>query len=67
MNVKMLIQDASFTLTEVAHEMERRRGSTYTVQNLSNRIRKDQLKLAEFLEIVEIIGLNFEIKKDHLK
>ena len=67
MNVKMLIQDAGFTLTEVAHEMERRRGSTYTVQNLSNRIRKDQLKLAEFLEIVEIIGVKIEIKKHDKK
>lgn len=62
MNVKMLIQDAGFTLTEVSHELERRRGSTYTVQNLSNRIRKDQLKLVEFLEILEIIGLKIEIK-----
>lgn len=66
MNVKMLILDAGFTLTEVAHEMERRRGSTYTVQNLSNRIRKDQLKLAEFLDILDIIGLKVEIaKKQH--
>lgn len=62
MNVKILIQDSGFTLTEVAHELERRRGSTYTVQNLSNRIRKDQLKLAEFLEILDIIGVKFEIK-----
>ena len=63
MNIKMLIQGAGFTLTEVAHELECRRGSTYTVQNLSNRIRKNQLKLAEFLEILDIIGLKIEIKK----
>lgn len=62
MNIKLLIQGAGFTLTEVAHELESRRGSTYTVQNLSNRIRKNQLKLSEFLEILEIIGVEFEIK-----
>lgn len=61
-DIKAIVREAGFTLTAVANEMAAKRGAPYTVQNLSNRIRKDQLKLSEFLDILEILGLQLEIK-----
>ncbi|WP_235777824.1 LLM class flavin-dependent oxidoreductase [Clostridium culturomicium] len=63
--IKGYIVSSGWTITQIAEELNRRNGCDYTMQNLSNKIRKEALKYSEVLEIADIIGYKIEwIKKD---
>lgn len=63
-DIKAYIVSSGFTITRLAKELNKRNGSDYTVQNLSNKIRKESLKYSEVLQIADIIGYDIEwIKK----
>lgn len=63
-DIKAYIVSSGFTITRVTEELNKRNGSDYTVQNLSNKIRKESLKYSEVLQIADIIGYDIEwIKK----
>lgn len=63
-DIKAYIVSSGFTITRLAEELNKRNGSDYTVQNLSNKIRKESLKYSEVLQIADIIGYDIEwIKK----
>ena len=64
--IKSYIVSAGWTITKLAEELNKRSGNDYTVQNLSNKIRKESLKYSEILEIADIIGykIKWESKKD---
>ncbi|MBE6089822.1 MAG: LLM class flavin-dependent oxidoreductase [Clostridium beijerinckii] len=63
--IKSYIVSAGWTITKLAEELNKRSGNDYTVQNLSNKIRKESLKYSEVLEIADIIG--YEIKWNRKK
>lgn len=64
--IKSYIVSAGWTITKLAEELNKRNGNDYTVQNLSNKIRKESLKYSEILEIADILGykIKWELKKD---
>ena len=63
--IKSYIVSSGWSITQLAEELNKRNGSDYTMQNLSNKIRKESLKYSEVLQIAEIIGYNVRwIKKD---
>ncbi|EGT0683768.1 MAG: LLM class flavin-dependent oxidoreductase [Clostridium perfringens] len=63
-DIKAYIISSGFTITKLAEELNKRNGSDYTVQNLSNKIRKEALKYSEVLQIADIIGYKIEwVKK----
>ncbi|WP_346886477.1 LLM class flavin-dependent oxidoreductase [Clostridium sp. UBA4395] len=63
--IKGYIVSSGWSITRIAEELNKRNGSEYTMQNLSNKIRKESLKYSEILEIANIIGYDIKwIKKD---
>lgn len=58
--IKGYIVYSGFTITQIAEELNKRTGTEFTMQNLSNKIRRESLKYSEVLEIADIIG--YEIK-----
>lgn len=63
--IKGYIISSGWSITRIAEELNKRNGSEYTMQNLSNKIRKESLKYSEVLEIANIIGYDIKwIKKD---
>lgn len=62
-NIKNIILNAGFSLTEVAHHMSVNKGLPYTVQSLSNKIRRGSLRYNEALEIFAIIGYEIKLVK----
>lgn len=59
-DIKAYIVSSGYTITKLAEELNKRNGSDYTVQNLSNKIRKESLKYSEVLQIAEIIGYEIQ-------
>ena len=63
--IKSYIVSSGWSITKIAEELNKRNGNEYTMQNLSNKIRKESLKYSEVLQIAEIIGYDIRwIKKD---
>lgn len=62
-DIKAYIVSSGYTITKLAEELNKRNGSDYTVQNLSNKIRKESLKYSEVLQIAEIIGYDIQWNK----
>lgn len=62
-DIKAYIVSSGYTITKLAEELNKRNGSDYTVQNLSNKIRKESLKYNEVLQIAEIIGYEIQWNK----
>ncbi|GAA0857763.1 LLM class flavin-dependent oxidoreductase [Clostridium baratii] len=62
-DIKAYIVSSGYTITKLAEELNKRNGSDYTVQNLSNKIRKESLKYSEVLQIAEIIGYEIQWNK----
>lgn len=58
--IKTYIVSSDYTITKLVEELNKRNGSDYTVQNLSNKIRKEFLKYSEVLQIAEIIGYEIQ-------
>ncbi len=54
--IKGYIASSGWTITQITEELNRRNGTSYTMQNLSSKIRKESLKYHEILEIADIIG-----------
>lgn len=63
--VKGYIVSSGWSITKLAEELNKRNGNEYTMQNLSNKIRKESLKYSEILQIANIIGYDIKwVKKD---
>lgn len=63
--IKGYIVSSGWSITRIAEELNKRNSSEYTMQNLSNKIRKESLKYSEVLQIADIIGYDIKwIKKD---
>lgn len=56
MNIKEIIKDGGLTLTEVARALGEKRGKTYHVQTLNNKILYKTLRLSEAEEIADMAG-----------
>ena len=54
--IKGYIISNGFTITDIAEELNKRTGTEFTMQNLSNKIRRESLKYTEILEIADILG-----------
>ena len=66
MNIKTIIKESSLTLTEVARRMGEKRGKTYQVQTLNNKILYKTLRLSEAEEIAEMAGYEIIWRKKEL-
>lgn len=56
MDIKAIVKDAGLTLTEVARRLGEKRGKTYHVQTLNNKILYKTLRLSEAEEIADMAG-----------
>lgn len=61
-DVKAAIAKAGWSLSAVNEELNRRHNTSYTVQNLSNKLSRGSLQYREAVEIAEIIGFEIEWK-----
>ena len=61
--IKGYIVSNGFTITDVAAELNKRTGTEFTMQNLSNKIRRESLKYSEVLEIADILGYDIKWEK----
>ena len=61
--IKGYIVSNGFTITDIAEELNKRTGTGFTMQNLSNKIRRESLKYAEVLEIADILGYDIKWEK----
>lgn len=59
-DLKSIIAKQGFTIKQVNDELNRRHGTDYTSQNLSNRLRKETFSYNEVLEILDVIGYRVE-------
>ncbi|MBY6931008.1 DUF6471 domain-containing protein [Clostridium botulinum] len=58
--IKAYIVSSGWSITDLNKELNKLNNTEYTVQNLSNKIRKGSLKYSEVLQIAEIIGYEIE-------
>ena len=61
--IKGYIVSNGFTITYIAEELNKRTGTEFTMQNLSNKIRRESLKYSEVLEIADILGYDIKWEK----
>ncbi|MEG0297643.1 MAG: LLM class flavin-dependent oxidoreductase [Clostridium sp.] len=61
--IKGYIVLSGYTITQVVEALNEKNGTDYTVQNLSNKIRKESLKYTEVLDIADIIGYSISWSK----
>ena len=48
---------------KLKEELNKRTGTEFTMQNLSNKIRRESLKYSEVLEIADILGYDIKWEK----
>ncbi len=59
-DLKKLLLDVNISLTELANALAKRLNKPYSMQNLSNKLRKETITHREMLIIADILG--YEIK-----
>lgn len=64
--IKMLLLQKNMTLTDLINDLNTKFNREDSVQNLSNKLRRETLKYVEAKEIAEVLGfeLRWEEKKD---
>lgn len=63
MNVKALIIEAGYTLSEVAELITQKYNEPVSVQNLSNKIRRNSLRVDDLEKIVDVIKYEMILRK----
>jgi len=65
--LKKILLDVNISLTELAQALTRRLNKPYSMQNLSNKLRKETITFRDMLIIADILGyeLKFIPKKDY--
>ena len=58
--IKSLLAQHGWTMTEVVNALNLKHGRRDSVQNLSNKITKGTLRYSEVKEIAEVIGCRIE-------
>lgn len=55
-DIKKLLIDKDMTLTQLAKVISERKGKNFSIQNLSQKLKKDTLNLKELEIIMETLG-----------
>lgn len=55
-DIKKLLIDKDMTLTQLAKIISERKGKNFSIQNLSQKLKKDTLNLKELEIIMETLG-----------
>ncbi|HIS35216.1 TPA: LLM class flavin-dependent oxidoreductase [Candidatus Scatousia excrementigallinarum] len=58
--LKKILLDVNVNLTELAQALEKRLGKPYSMQNLSNKLRKETITHREMLIIADILGYDLK-------
>lgn len=59
-DIKALIVKSGWTMSDVVKALNEKYGRNDSVQNLSNKLARETLKLKEAMEIADIIGYSIE-------
>nr|DAF81291.1 MAG TPA: Clr5 domain protein [Caudoviricetes sp.] len=59
-NLKAIITKQGFTLSQINSELNRRHNTDFSVQNFSNRMRRESFLYTEIEEILDIINYHIE-------
>lgn len=62
-NIKSLLALENITLTEIAKEMTKRTGKSYSMHNLSQKLSRKTIKFEEVILIMDILGYNIKFEK----
>ena len=64
--IKYLLFKEKSSITKLAAEMTKITGKNYTMRSLSQKLLRNSLRVAEYKQILEILGYNIKIisKKD---
>lgn len=58
--LKGLIVSEGFTMSHINDELNKRHGTSFSIQNFSNRLRKESFSYNEIEEILDILGYKIE-------
>lgn len=58
--LKGLIVSEGLTMSQVNDELNKRHGTSFSIQNFSNRLRKETFSYNEIEEILNILGYKIE-------
>lgn len=58
--LKKILLDVNVNLTELAQALEKRLGKPYSMQNLSNKLRKETITHREMFIIADILGYDLK-------
>ena len=59
-NLKAIITKQGFSLSQINSELNRRHNTDFSVQNFSNRMRRESFLYTEIEEILDIINYHIE-------
>lgn len=59
-NIKKILLDEFVTLTELASELSKRLNKSYSMHNLSNKLRNETITYRDMLEIADILGYDLK-------
>lgn len=62
-NIKSLLALENITLTEIAKEMTKRTGRSYSMHNLSQKLSRKTIKFEEVILIMDILGYKIKFEK----
>jgi len=58
--LKGLIVSEGFTMSQVNDELNKRHNTSFSIQNFSNRLRKESFSYSEIEEILDILGYEIQ-------
>lgn len=62
-DIKTIIVQSNWTITEVAHEMSKITGKNYSMSNISQKLSRKTLKYEEAVLIGQILGYDLKFTK----
>ena len=63
-DIKYYMAREAFTFKTLAEAMTEKTGKKYTINGLSGKLIRESITLKETLQILDILGYHFEIKKN---
>lgn len=66
-DLKKILLDVGVNLTELAAALSKRLNKPYSMQNLSNKLRKETISYREMLIIADILGYELKFTRKELR
>lgn len=61
--IKHMLVNNDMTMTELCRRMSNKLGKTYTIHNITGKLKRDTIKYSEIKQIFDILGYEIAVRK----